>query len=122
MLQAIVSVIPIPIKHPDILPIELLNGVLASSMPYFLRVSTTFPSNKPAMASVIASPTAPPTIAPRTPAKLAPIRAATPRRLVSIVPNIISAPTDFMLRPEIFSGIHGKKPNPIKTGPIKVFL
>lgn len=94
-----VKTTPTPIRQPLILLIEELKGVLASSIPCFLKYSAIFPSNNPANPSVIESPTAPPTIAPRTPAKLAPISAAIPKIPVSIAPNTISAPVDFMVLP-----------------------
>ena len=100
---------PIPKKQPAILPIEVESGVRASLMPCFRIYWVTLPSHKPAKPSVIASPAAPPTIAPSTPAKLAPIIAAIPKKLVSIAPKTMSAEHDLIVLPEP-QWNHGEEP------------
>ena len=110
-----VRTIPTPSKQPLIFPMEELRGVLDSSIPCLLKYSAILPSNNPANPSVIESPTAPPTIAPSTPAKLAPINATIPKIPVSIAPNTISAPVDRIVLPEILSGIQGINPRRIIT-------
>lgn len=122
ILQAIVRTIPTPIKQPLIFPIEELRGVRDSSIPCFLKYSAILPSNSPANPSVIESPTAPPIIAPSTPAKLAPINATIPKIPVSIAPNTISAPVDLIVLPKILNGIQGVNPNRIIVGPINFVL
>jgi hypothetical protein len=91
-------------------------------MPCFRRYSATLPSNNPANPSVIESPTAPPTIAPSTPAKLAPISARIPKIPVSIAPKMISAPVDVIVLPESLNGIQGISPRRIIVGPINFEL
>ncbi|MCL0052492.1 hypothetical protein M1M92_03355 [Peptococcaceae bacterium] len=120
--QTSVNSIPIPRKHPDILPREADNGVLASSMPCFLRYCAALPSHKPANPSVMASLAVAPTIAPRIPAKLAPIIAAIPRKKVSTAPNTMSAEHDFIVRPTSFKGANDKSASKIKVESIIVFV
>ena len=122
ILQATVKTIPTPIRQPLIFPIEELRGVLDSSMPCFRRYSATLPSNNPANPSVIESPTAPPTIAPSTPAKLAPMSARIPKIPVSIAPKMISAPVDVIVLPKSLSGTQGISPRRIIVGPINFEL
>jgi hypothetical protein len=119
IVQTSVNSTPIPKKHPDILPREADNGVLASSMPCFLRYCAALPSHKPANPSVMASPAAAPTIAPKIPAKLAPIRAAIPRKKVSTEPKTMPAEHDFIVRPTNFRGTDDKSARKIKAGPIR---
>lgn len=62
--HAIVSTNLTPNRQPLILPIEELSAVLVSSICRFLELSATLPSNWPVKPPEIASPMAPPTIAP----------------------------------------------------------
>ena len=122
-IQISINSTPIPRKHPDILPRESDNGVLASSMPCFLRYCTALlPSHKPANPLVMASLSGCPNDCPKIPAKLAPIIAAIPRKKVSTAPNTMSAEHDFIVRPTSFKGANDKSASKIKVESIIVFV
>ncbi len=89
-----VIVIPAPKRQPDIFPIEVGKGFLASSIPLSRSQEATFPSIRPPHASVMASPAPAPTTAPRTPANEAPASEVTVMNPVSKAPKAMSAPTE----------------------------
>ena len=92
-----ISTAPAPRRHPAILPIDEPSIVLSSETSFSLNLSAICPSKTPAIPSVIAFPTAPPMIAPATPAMAPPITAKIARMPLSIKPNIISGHTFFIV-------------------------
>ncbi len=117
---AMETVTPAPNKHPDIFPIEVVKGLRASSIPLSRSQDATFPSIRPAQASVIASPASAHITAPKIPANVAPARVAIVMKPVSKAPKAISAPTDAKDSLFTFRTARGVSPRIKSIGPAKL--